>query len=84
MELEAGLSYVMPALLFTVNALVLLTERTALVLTTGCKEQPDKSRNIVWSFVVNFIPVLGFVYRMTVGLVASVSDENSASFSWLK
>jgi len=74
----------MPALLFTVNALVLLTERTALVRTTGCKEQPDKSRIIVRSFVVNFIPGLGFVYRMTLRLVASVSDENSASFSWLK
>jgi hypothetical protein len=31
MELEADVSYVLPAVLFSVNALVLLTERTALV-----------------------------------------------------
>jgi len=74
----------MPTVLFSVNALVLLTERTALVRTIGCKEQPDKSRDIVRLFVVNFIPGLLFVYRMTVRYVASVSDEISASFSWLK
>ena len=74
MELEADLSYVMPA--------ALLTELTALARTTGCKEQPDKSSYNVRSFV-NFIPGLGFVYRMTVRHISSVSDENHASFSRL-
>jgi hypothetical protein len=53
MELEAGLSYVMSCVLFSVNALVLLTERTAFVRTTGCKEQPDKSRyNITYLLLI--------------------------------
>jgi hypothetical protein len=80
MELEADLSYVLPAVLFSVNTLLLLTERNAFVRKTGCKKQPDKSRYNVRSFVVNFIPGLGFVYCMTVRYVASVSDENPASF----
>lgn len=70
----------MPAVLFSVNALVLLTERTALFRKTGREKQRDKSRYSVRSFVVNFIPGLGFVYRMTVRHVASVSNENPASF----
>lgn len=80
MELEADLSYVMPAVLFIVNTPVLLTERTEFVRKTGCKKQPDKSRYSFSSFVVNFIPGLVFVYCMTVRYVASVSDENPASF----
>jgi len=63
----------MPTVLFSVNALPVLTER-ALVRTTGCKEQPDKSRDIVRLFV----------YRMTVRYVTSVSDVILASFSWFK
>jgi len=72
MKIEGDLSYMIPTVLFSVNALVLLAERSALVRKYGCKEQPVKSRYIVRLFVVNFIPGLGFVYRMTVRYVASV------------
>jgi hypothetical protein len=70
----------MPAVLFSANVLLLLTERTTLIRTTGCKEQPRKSRHNVRPFVINFIPGLEFVYRVTVRHVASVSYGNPASF----